>query len=260
VLDSDRSGKVDYDEFYNLVHSWRVLRRYNFDDEEHLGLTVEFSPGDSKMKSSEDIDSIAGELVHIKREGVGMYRVTWIPRKSGVVHASVRLGESHLKGSPYTVNVKPSASERLYLMNVVLGIEINIKAEKNRGCQILNVRKGGAAGVSGVMKDEYIKDISGVYIADNQVFEECMLTKTPGDKVDVTIVSADGRSSRKMQLLAGAKGHTPQEVAILRVEAEDETPWEDHEVFDRAQFAALHPYIGKRKPTKGGIKKVHKKP
>ena len=27
VLDKDGSGKVDYDEFYMLVHSWRVMRR-----------------------------------------------------------------------------------------------------------------------------------------------------------------------------------------------------------------------------------------
>ena len=42
-----------------------------------------------------------------------------------------------------------------------------------------------------------------------------------------------------------------EEVAVLRHEAEDETPWEVSRVFDRMKFRQLHPYIGMRKAGKG---------
>jgi len=245
VLDKDGSGKVDYDEFYMLVHSWRVMRRYTDDDVQYEGLDVEFEAGDNKTKGGEAGAEIAGELVHIRKKGAGCYRVTYIPRKSGKVLVHVKLNGRELRGSPYTADVMQSASERLYLMNVVLGIEINVEDTKGKGCEILNVRKSGPADSSGVLKGEFIKEIEGVYIADNKVFEEMVLTKTAGDRVNVVIVSKKG-AERNVELFAGAKGTTVSEVQILRIEAEDETPWEDKAVFDRARFAELHPYLPQR--------------
>merc|ERR1712224_450802 len=112
---------------------------------------------------------------------------------------------------------------------------------------------------SGIVKDEYLKEIDGVYIADNKVFESCVLSKTAGDTVQVKMVAEKkGGAERTLTLIAGGKGHSVQDVQMLRAEAEDETPWEDTNVFDRQKFQQLHPYLPMRKAPKAGTKTKYK--
>ena len=60
------------------------------------------------------------------------------------------------------------------------------------------------------------------------------------------MVSSDGIEERTVKLVAGAIGHTAEEVDLLRAEAGEEMPWDDKGRFDRHGFLRLHPHLKAR--------------
>ena len=62
-------------------------------------------------------------------------------------------------------------------------------------------------------------------------------------------MSSDGIEERTVKLVAGAIGHTAEEVDLLRAEAGEEMPWDDKGRFDRHGFLRLHPHLKARDTT-----------
>jgi len=241
-FDKDNSGELDYREIFDVLYSFRQSRV-----SKERKTAINPVPGLEISFGKEEVDQ-SNELIDIRpSEKPATYYVVWIPRSSGPTVVEVKVCGEHVPGSPFKPTCKPSAGERLYTMKCVFGLEISTEDSPGLGLKVMSVRKRGAAQQAGILLDEYIKEIDGHYLSSNIVFEDRVLHRTPGDTVDVQVVSINGKVERSIKLIASAKGHTPEEVDILRAEAEEETPWEDSTTFDRDRFLKLHPNLKERK-------------
>ena len=243
-LDTDGSGSIDHQELLQLMQPFIDAKASKRPELTVPGLSIALEGGCGKLRGL------------AKGPRAGEYIVTWLPLRSGDNVITIKVCNDHVDGSPFTVAVQASASEKLYSLQPAFGCEISVDGSEH-GVRILSVKPGGPSDKAGIVPNENLKRIDGALVNNTKAFESLMLTKTPGDRIHLTIVASDGHHERVVPIVAAARGLTFAEVADLRRQAENETPWEDSDIFARDKYLHMHPWL-KDRGVVHGAHKTHK--
>jgi hypothetical protein len=178
----------------------------------------------------------------ISHAGLGQYNIEYVATRAGKLRISVLVEGNGIQSQPFTVDVQPSAAEKLFLLTPLLGIEIGVEHDQGKGVRVFDVRPGGPAAAAGIVAQDHIYSIGGQYMQDRFDFEKHVENTTPGDTLDIAVLKPNSSQIEPRVLVVGARGMSPQQVEQLR-NAADVTS----KIWNRAEFGDAHPWIKRQK-------------